>query len=209
MGVNPSKIRSDRFVDSLSAGPAGRFADRPGSLHVGGPLPTSVMTGLPGPRVHLPDHRTSTMHRARLPFRLLLVMAMLTPVASGCGGTKGNTLPKVTGSVNVDGKPADGAVLLFYPEGGRAATATGTADASGTFTIVTNMEPGIALGRYKVTASWPDPSQRATAEDLQRGVSKDAADLLGGRYVAPDRTPLTAEVTSTTKQLPLFELSTK
>jgi hypothetical protein len=75
--------------------------------------------------------------------------------------------------------------------------------------FVTNMEPGIALGRYKVTASWPDPSQRATAEDLQRGVSKDAADLLGGRYVAPDRTPLTAEVTSTTKQLPPFELSTK
>ena len=149
------------------------------------------------------------MHRARLPFRLLLVLVLLAPVASGCGGTKGNNLPKVTGSVNVDGKTADGAVLLFYPEGGRAATATGTADASGTFTIVTNMEPGIALGRYKVTASWPDPSQRATAEDLQRGVSKDAADLLGGRYVAPDRTPLTAEVTSTTKQLPPFELSTK
>lgn len=149
------------------------------------------------------------MHRAHIPFPLLIVLVMLALAVSGCGGAKGNNLPKVTGIVNVDGKPADGAVLLFYPEGGRAATATGTADASGKFTIVTNMEPGIALGRYKVTASWPDPSQRATAEDLQRGVSKDAADLLGGRYVAPDRTPLTAEVTGTTKELPPFELSTK
>ena len=149
------------------------------------------------------------MHRARLPFPLLLVMVLLALAVSGCGAAQGNNLPKVTGSVNVDGKPADGAVLLFYPEGGRAATATAAADASGTFTIITNMEPGIALGRYKVTASWPDPSQRATAEDLQRGVSKDATDLLGGRYVAPDQTPLTAEVTSTTKQLPPFELSTK
>ena len=149
------------------------------------------------------------MHRARLPFRLLLVMVMLTPVASGCGGTKGNNLPKVTGSVNVDGKPADGAVLLFYPEGGRAATATGTADASGTFTIVTNMEPGIALGRYKVTASWPDPSQRATAEDLQRGVSKDAPDLLGGRYVSVDKSPTTVEITAATKELPPIALTTQ
>ena len=149
------------------------------------------------------------MHRARLPFQLLLALVMPALAVSGCGGAKGNNLPKVSGVVNVDGKPADGAVLLFYPEGGRAAAATGTADASGKFTIVTNMEPGIALGRYKVTASWPDPSQRATAEDLQRGVSKDATDLLGGRYVAPDRTPLTAEITVATKELPPFDLKTK
>jgi len=147
-------------------------------------------------------------HPGRL-LPLLVLAAFLAPVISGCGGGKGNKLPKVTGTVNVDGKPADGAVLLFYPEGGRAATATGTADASGKFTIVTNMEPGIAAGRYKVTASWPDPSQRATAEDLQRGISKDAPDLLGGRFMAPDRTPLTAEITGATKELPPFELTTK
>lgn len=144
-----------------------------------------------------------------VPMTILVLLAILILAGSGCGGTKGNNLPKVTGSVTVDGQPADGAVLLFYPEGGRAATATGTADASGKFTVITNMEPGIAVGRYKVTASWPDPAQRATAEDLQRGISKDAPDLLGGRYVAPDRTPLSAEITGTTKDLPAFELSTK
>ena len=148
------------------------------------------------------------MYRARLPFRLLLMMVLALAV-SGCGGAKGNNLPKVSGSVNVDGKPADGAVLLFYPEGGRAATATGTADASGKFTIVTNMEPGIALGRYKVTASWPDPSERATAEDLQRGVSKDAPDLLGGRYVSVDKSPTTVEITAATKELPPIALTTQ
>lgn len=150
------------------------------------------------------------MHASRRPLSGLLVLAAIVlPTVAGCSGGKGNALPKVTGSVTVDGKPADGAVLLFYPEGGRAATATASADANGTFTVITNMEPGIALGRYKVTATWPDPSQRATAEDLQRGISKDAPDLLGGRYVAPDRTTISAEVTAATKELPTIELTTK
>lgn len=105
--------------------------------------------------------------------------------------------------------PADGCVLIFYPEGNRNASATGTADATGKFTIVTNAKPGIAAGKYKVTANWPDPSKRATAEDLQKGISKDAPDLLGGRYISPERSPLTAEVTASTKDLPAFQLTTK
>jgi hypothetical protein len=60
-----------------------------------------------------------------------------------------------------------------------------------------------------VTANWPDPSKRTTAEDLQKGISKDAPDLLGGRYIAPERSPLTAEVTASTKDLPAFQLTTK
>jgi hypothetical protein len=135
------------------------------------------------------------------------ILALL-PVA-GCGGGGGNSLPKVSGTVTVDGAPADGCVLIFYPEGSRSASATGTADSAGKFTIVTNAKPGIAAGKYKVTANWPDPSQRATAEDLQKGISKDAPDLLGGRYMAPDRSPLTAEVTASTKELPAFQLTTK
>jgi|688.fasta_scaffold30200_4 hypothetical protein len=145
----------------------------------------------------------------RLLASFLALAALVVPAVSGCSAGKGNSFPKVTGSVTVDGKPADGAVLLFYPEGGRAASATASADATGKFTVITNMEPGIAPGRYKVTASWPDPSQRATAEDLQRGISKDAPDLLGGRYVAPDRTTISAEVTAATKELPPIELTTK
>ena len=49
-------------------------------------------------------------HPGRL-LPLLVLAAFLAPVISGCGGGKGNKLPKVTGTVNVDGKPADGAVL--------------------------------------------------------------------------------------------------
>lgn len=145
--------------------------------------------------------------RARRLLAGALVVALLPAV--GCGGGGGNNLPKVSGSVTVDGAPADGCVLIFYPEGSRAAAATGTADASGKFTVVTNAKPGIAAGKYKVTANWPDPSKRATAEDLQKGISKDAPDLLGGRYIAPDRSPLTAEVTGSTKELPPFQLTTK
>lgn len=149
------------------------------------------------------------MSHATLGRRLLasaLAIALLPAV--GCGGG-GSGLPKVTGTVTVDGAPADGCVLIFYPEGSRTASATGTADAAGKFTIVTNAKPGIAAGKYKVTANWPDPSKRATAEDLQKGISKDAPDLLGGRYIAPERSPLTAEVTGSTRDLPPFQLTTK
>jgi len=151
---------------------------------------------------------TATFSRATARIVACVAIVALLPVA-GCGGGGGNNLPKVSGTVTVDGAPADGCVLIFYPEGSRNASATGTADAAGKFTIVTNAKPGIAAGKYKVTANWPDPSKRATAEDLQKGISKDAPDLLGGRYISPERSPLTAEVTASTKDLPAFQLTTK
>ncbi len=132
-------------------------------------------------------------------------VAMLSAtILAGCNAS-GSGLVQVTGSITVDGKPAEGAVLLFHPEQ-PGSVAAGSADANGKFTLVTDMQPGISPGRYKVTATWPDPKLKTTAEDAMMGKSRDAPDLLKSRFVMRDRSGLSAEITSATTQLPPFEL---
>lgn len=136
----------------------------------------------------------------------MIVLVSLCGLVAGCG--ESNQLVQATGSITVDGKPAEGAVLLFHPESD-GELASGEADATGSFALTSNMRPGIAPGRYRVTASWPDPSKRATKEDLQAGRSDDAPDLLQGKYVQLNTTTLSAEITPQTSQIELFELTTK
>jgi hypothetical protein len=108
----------------------------------------------------------------------------------------------------VDGKPADGAVLIFHPAGGKGSLASAAADANGAFAITSNGKPGIVTGSYKVTASWPDPAKKPKEFTLG-GTIEDAPDLLGGRFVTPDKAVTTLEITPATKQLAPIELSTK
>jgi hypothetical protein len=129
---------------------------------------------------------------------------------NGCGG--GTSLVKVTGSVTVDGQPADGAVLLFHPESDTlGSVSSAVADASGTFSPVTDGEPGIPAGTYRVTVSWPDPAMRREASAMQFGFGeeRDPPDLLKGRYIAKDRSQLTVVIDRSTSQLDAFELSTR
>ncbi|MCA9157827.1 MAG: carboxypeptidase regulatory-like domain-containing protein [Pirellulaceae bacterium] len=125
----------------------------------------------------------------------------------GCPET--SKLVQVTGKITVDGKPANGASVLFFPEGSGGEVAAGSADANGQFTLVSNMEPGIAPGKYKVTVTWPDPAKRPSTEDIAMGRAKDAPDILKGKFVNKDRSTLSVEITATTKELPPLELISK
>ncbi len=126
---------------------------------------------------------------------------------TGCPET--SKLVQVTGKITVDGKPADRASVLFFPEGAGGDVAAGSADANGQYTLSSNGEPGVAPGKYKVTAIWPDPAKRPTSEDVAMGRAKDAPDLLKGKYVNKDLSKLSAEVVAGTSELPPFELKTK
>ena len=129
-------------------------------------------------------------------------------LASGCTtGTPG--LVQVTGKMLVDGKPAEGASLVFFPDGADdpSKIAAGVVDSSGQYTLITNLEPGIHPGKYKVTATWPEPPKED--ERFSMGNSKDPPDLLKGRYSSAKKTNLTAEITSSTTELPPIELSIK
>ncbi len=144
----------------------------------------------------------------RSPFSTKLIIANLAIVLmAGCGGSK---LPKVTGKITVNGTPAVGAVLLFHPVNNpEAKIATAVAGSDGTFTLMSEMKDEVQPGNYKVSLTWPDPAHKSTEAQKLRGEVEPGADLLKGRYVMKEKSGLSVDITSSTKELPPFELKTK
>lgn len=139
--------------------------------------------------------------------RLSLLSAVFACLVTiGCSGGGGG-LVAVEGDVKVDGQAADGAVLLFHPQSGSGPVATAVADAAGHYSVITQMQPGIPVGSYKVTATWPTP----LPADLKVSMSgpPDQPDRLKGRYVSQDKSNLTVEVKADSKVLPPLELTIK
>lgn len=126
------------------------------------------------------------------------------------GCDRGTKLVQVTGAIAVDGQPAEGAVILFYAESPEITSiSSAVAKPDGTFAPVTDSEPGLPVGRYRLSVQWPDPSVKPTEREIMLGTDKTGEDLLQGRFVSKDKSKLTAEVTSTTTSLPPIELSAK
>ena len=122
----------------------------------------------------------------------------------GCSG-----LVNVSGTVPVDGQPADGVNLRFFPEGDNpeAIPSSATSGDGGKFSMTTNMESGLPKGKYKVSADWPDPNYKPPNQGgLSFGDPEPAPDLLKGRYRGNGR--LDAEITGPVSDLK-FELLTK
>lgn len=135
-----------------------------------------------------------------------VVVALL--LTGGCSA--GKPVVPVTGSVMVDGKPADGATILFFPKDDPAGvTASGAVDPDGKFALVSALEKGVAVGSYDVTVVWPDPSVQPTQQQIMMGNAEPGPDLLKGKYVVRGKSGLQAEITASTKELPAFELKTE
>ena len=115
----------------------------------------------------------------------------------GCGDGKIARYP-VSGTVLVDGKPADGAmVILCPPESAvelKNVRPVGTTDAGGKFSMTTfDKGDGAPAGEYKVIVQWP----------------KGEVDLLKGRYFKLANSTLAATVKEESNELPPFELTTR
>jgi hypothetical protein len=148
--------------------------------------------------VRMRDHRSVISCRHWV-FSYLLV-AGLMPLC-GCGKGQLAAYP-VTGTVLVDGRPAEGAIVTFVPVEGSEALMKerpyGEVDAQGKFQLMTFVRgDGAPPGDYKVTVLW-------TA-----GAKPGQLDRLGGRYSSPDESPLTATVEDAPADLPPFKLSSK
>lgn len=149
------------------------------------------------------------MFRFSLQSQCFTLLALtLGGLATGCTKSPSG-LVQVNGKMTVDGKPAEGASLVFFPDGADdpSKIAAGVVDSSGQYKLLTNLQPGIHPGNYKVTATWPERPK--DTGNFSMGNSNDPPDLLKGRYSSPMKTKLTAEVTSSTKEMPPIELSTK
>lgn len=136
--------------------------------------------------------------------RLWLLIGLIA-MLSGCGS--GASLKDIPGSVSVDGKAADGAVVMFHPtDASLPHVATGQAGADGKFHVTYNQKKGIPVGKYKVTVIWPDPSMKPTESQKMMGLAPDAPDLLKGKYGSKTNSPLEMDVTSGMKELPPIEI---
>jgi hypothetical protein len=109
-----------------------------------------------------------TQNTMTLKYCLVLVISCCFVV--GCGGDSGHpkTYP-VTGSVKLNGKPVEGAVVAFQLAEGKA-NAIGSTDAKGEYTLSTFVPAdGAVAGQYRVAISkfsTPPPDKAA----LQQGV---------------------------------------
>ena len=138
------------------------------------------------------------------------VCVLSCAVLAGCVDDSLGTVP-VTGVVELDGKPVEGATVVFKPDGeGRAAS--GTTDAQGKFKLTTEVNGDGALpGNYKVGVTKyegggldlpkiEDASDSAAmdaiynAAEKQGKTGKPAKNLVGAKYSNPDGSGLTAEV---------------
>lgn len=123
-----------------------------------------------------------------------LLIALSLVLFAGCSGDDLNrkeTVP-VTGEVFVDGKPGDGVMIKFHPEGGmdtaqptetRARVNTDGKFEAGTYEI----SDGATLGKHTLTFTWPKLNRISMTFD---------GDNLKGRYADPKKSKYTVSVES-------------
>ncbi len=132
--------------------------------------------------------------------RLLLLCFLSASI--GCGETVETITPlppqPVTGNVTLDGQPAEGVTVTFFPDADSPAaqmTASGVTDASGKYTLFSGEgKPGAAVGKYRVLFTKlvkPDGSLVGPNE-LAADVMAD--NVLPPVYNTPADTPFGAEV---------------
>lgn len=115
-----------------------------------------------------------------------LAIAAWSAVAVGCGGTSHLPVPelaKVTGEVQISGKPAAGAVVVFHPKGdSRSQGGFGVVNDAGVFEATWRGErPGLQPGEYTVTVS-----RLALPDGSPLPPGRDAADLQAVETVPPE-----------------------
>lgn len=128
---------------------------------------------------------------------------------AGCGDGKIGRYA-VNGSVNVDGKPAAGVMVIFCPVSGseelKKMRPFGITEADGKFQLTSVQKAdGAPAGQYKVLMQWPAQSR----EPSRDGGVQMGPDRLQGRYMNLEKSQFTVEVKSGTNDLPPFELKSR
>jgi hypothetical protein len=121
------------------------------------------------------------------------VVALLIAAACGCSDYK-PTYGEVEGTVTLDGKPAAGVEVTFFPVQEQAQglpVARGTTDSDGKFTLATlDGKKGAIAGPNRVVVNWPSRERGSDREEPQ----KRPPFIIPLRYTAAADTPLLVEV---------------
>lgn len=142
--------------------------------------------------------------------RLLLATSLL--IVAGCGDGRIDTYP-VIGTVKVDGKPAEGAMVIFVPNStapeAERKRPFGIADGQGQFNLTTfEQSDGAPAGQYKILVQWPTPRDESNdPRGRRRGTL--GPDRLRGKYFNLDNATLSATVKEESNELPPLELQSR
>jgi hypothetical protein len=121
-----------------------------------------------------------------------LLIALLVPIACGCGGGKVPVYP-VSGQVLIDGKPAEGVMVRLEPQEppeagqGHVPKPMAYTEADGKFQLTTYApKDGAPAGRYRVAIEW-------------KGVQKspmepEKPDRLKRRYIDPANSKIEVQI---------------
>lgn len=128
-------------------------------------------------------------------------LSMLTAIGCGDPAAAEPTLVPTQGIVTQAGKPLAHVTVTFYPDNGKdtqGPSSTGVTNQAGEFQLVAaGNKPGAVVGFHKVTVQCPmmgsgmSPEQQAAAKACQ----------ISANFASPEKTTLTAEVTSETPDL--------
>jgi hypothetical protein len=149
------------------------------------------------------------MGRASLRATLLAATALAALCCSSCQG--GKRFYPVRGRVLVNGQPAAGVSIVFYPVDDpdpKPVTPSAIVQADGSFELKSFvvqervLKDGAPAGTYQVSCVWYPP-------DLQKYLNAGAAlpDRLQGKYADPKASGLRADVPEQPTELPPFELT--
>lgn len=158
---------------------------------------------------------TRALHQIGVPFCLgaiLLSLAACSRYRDDAASRAWPTRYPVQGTVTLDGRPIDGATVVFVanPDNDRSYTATGITDSTGHFRLQTfRPNDGAVTGRHDVQIvklSVPEIPADLQAHEHLKPASES---LLPGKYRSTKTSGLTAEVTKAGPNEFVFELSTK
>jgi hypothetical protein len=131
---------------------------------------------------------------------------------SACGSDEREPeLVPVSGTVTLDGKPAEGVTVGFVPQEGTAGTgAYGSTDASGEYTLShKNGKPGVEVGQYRVTFSKMRQADGSPIPEGAQSAQLDIKQFMPQRYTDPGTTPVKADVPAGGSESLDFQLSSR
>lgn len=144
--------------------------------------------------------------RARRSKLAIGVCVCFAATLSGCGGDDFNSdYRQVSGTVTLDGTPLTRGTVSLMPEGG-SNTAAGEIDSAGKFQLSTHKPgDGVAPGKYRASVTaWEVPP------DMQDdGTTIEGKSLIPEKYMNPQTSGLTAEITDEPSQTIEFRLRTR
>lgn len=120
------------------------------------------------------------------------------PVITGCSQREYDTIPthEVTGKVTVNGVPAAGAIVRFFPQTPQEGTEhplapSGKTNTEGIYQLTTYADSdGAPPGKYIVTVEWPDPKWRPEGG----GMPPPPPDRLQGKFANPKTSQIEAMI---------------